>query len=531
MAYDVFISYSHTADGKIAPALQRALRSLAKPWYRMRALHVFRDETNLSAASDLTGTICAALSNSRYFVYLASPEAANSRWVGEEIEAWKNRNLPENLLLALTDGEIQWDNDRQDFDWGKSTSLHPKLKGIFSKEPLWVDLRWAKKDITLSSRDSRFQHATAMLAATIHGKTLEELVGEDVFQHRRTRKLVGAVVSVLTLLLTLFVLATIIATKTNRNLQSKLTLIESVLPFFNLEQIITEESYGEEKPLFKRLWSGIKANVVWQTEIETWIDWGPDMFALAADCSGGYDGEEGEKASDVDYDCPKDKNDFDKDGLRLDIVGINAIAKSLATSLQHGRLDELLKESKAKERDSVAGEEDTDVETDRMQILDLVKILLPDRLWKQVAKDAVENESSQEFLLSHHFNIWRKPLSGGRDAELIFIRLRDYGYCGSGGCSDLMIGFLRIGEKYELIIAQISPGEIAIYDAGRGNMPQIFTISMRQSGLGMQFRYITRYNFDGSCLCYRPYLAGIVESSEMTVNQRVPKQLRDFVER
>lgn len=531
MVYDVFISYSHTADGKIAPALQRALRSLAKPWYRMRALHVFRDETNLSAVSDLTGAIRAGLSNSRYFVYLASPEAANSRWVGEEIEVWKNRNLPENLLLALTDGEIQWDNDRQDFDWGKSTALHPKLKGIFSKEPLWVDLRWAKKDITLSSRDSRFQHVTAMLAATMHGKTLEELVGEDVLQHRRTRKLIGAVVSVLTLLLTLFVFSTIIATKTNRNLQSKLALIESVLPFFNLEQIPTEESYGEEKPLFKRLWSGISANVVWSTGMETWIDWGSDRFALAADCSGYYDGKEGEKEPDVDYDCPKGKNDFDKDGLRTDIAGINAIAKALVASLNDGHLDELLKNSRAEERDSVAGEEDIDVETDRMQILNHVKILLPDRLWKQVTKNPAENESSQEFLLSHHFNIWRKPLKGGKDAELIFIRFRDYAYCGSGGCSDLMIGFLRIGEKYELIIAQISPGEIAIYDAGRGNMPQIFTVSMRQSGIGMQFRYITRYNFDGSCLCYRPYLAGIVESSEMIVNQRVPKQLRKLVGR
>ena len=36
MAYDAFISYSHAADGQLAPAIQSALHRLAKPFYRMR---------------------------------------------------------------------------------------------------------------------------------------------------------------------------------------------------------------------------------------------------------------------------------------------------------------------------------------------------------------------------------------------------------------------------------------------------------------------------------------------------------------
>ena len=35
--YDAFISYSHAADGKLAPNLQDALQRFAKPWYRRRA--------------------------------------------------------------------------------------------------------------------------------------------------------------------------------------------------------------------------------------------------------------------------------------------------------------------------------------------------------------------------------------------------------------------------------------------------------------------------------------------------------------
>ena len=36
--YDGFISYSHAADGRLAPALQKALQKLAKPWFRRRSL-------------------------------------------------------------------------------------------------------------------------------------------------------------------------------------------------------------------------------------------------------------------------------------------------------------------------------------------------------------------------------------------------------------------------------------------------------------------------------------------------------------
>jgi hypothetical protein len=51
--YDAFISYSHAVDGKLAPALHRGLHRLARPWYRMRALHVFRDQTSLTVTPAL----------------------------------------------------------------------------------------------------------------------------------------------------------------------------------------------------------------------------------------------------------------------------------------------------------------------------------------------------------------------------------------------------------------------------------------------------------------------------------------------
>src|SRR5829696_9223473 len=77
-SYDAFISYSHAVDRQFAPALQRSLHRLAKPWHRLRALRVFRDEASLSADPHLWSSIQDALQSSRFFILLASPESARS---------------------------------------------------------------------------------------------------------------------------------------------------------------------------------------------------------------------------------------------------------------------------------------------------------------------------------------------------------------------------------------------------------------------------------------------------------------------
>lgn len=88
LRYQAFISYSHAADNRLAPALQVALHKFAKPWYRRRAVHVFRDETNLLASPQLWKNIVRALDQSEYFILLASPEAARSKWIAQEVAHW-----------------------------------------------------------------------------------------------------------------------------------------------------------------------------------------------------------------------------------------------------------------------------------------------------------------------------------------------------------------------------------------------------------------------------------------------------------
>ncbi|MEU8125478.1 hypothetical protein AB0C21_42780 [Spirillospora sp. NPDC049024] len=200
-SYDAFLSYSHTADNVLAPALQRGLHRLAKPWHRPRALRVFRDTASLAANPDLWTTIEGALKTSRYFILLASRESAGSRWVGREISFWKTHRGPGTMLIALTDGEIVWDHEQADFDWSRTTALPDELRGWFHAEPLWVDLRWAAAKPALSLDDKKFREAVGTLAAAVHGVAKDELDSEEIQQHRRTIRALGAGVITLAVLL------------------------------------------------------------------------------------------------------------------------------------------------------------------------------------------------------------------------------------------------------------------------------------------------------------------------------------------
>lgn len=191
MAYDAFISYSHAADEKLAPAIQSALHRLAKPFYRLRALNVFRDKTGLAASPGLWPAIESALQQSKHFILLASPESAGSGWVRKEIEWWLGHRSPETLLVALTGGELVWDDAQGDFDWTRTSAIPDSLRGQLRNEPLYVDLRWAhgRTDVTL--RNARFLDAILDLAAPLHGKAKNDLAGEEVRQSRIVRAITG----------------------------------------------------------------------------------------------------------------------------------------------------------------------------------------------------------------------------------------------------------------------------------------------------------------------------------------------------
>src|SRR5436853_2862025 len=125
--YDAFLSYSHSKDKPVAVELQQVVQTLGKPWYRLRAFRVFRDDTSLSATPGLWPTIESALNASRYFILLASPDAASSKWVNKEVAHWLAHKSVGTLLIGVTEVELLWDESLGDF--AKNEALPPVLAG------------------------------------------------------------------------------------------------------------------------------------------------------------------------------------------------------------------------------------------------------------------------------------------------------------------------------------------------------------------------------------------------------------------
>ena len=207
MPYNAFISYSHTADATLASALQSALHRFAKPWYKLRAVHVFRDQTNLAVNPALWSSIRDALDQSLFLILFASPEAAASQWVAQEVDYWINKNGPSHVLIVLTGGALQWNHSAACFTPESTNALPAALLRSFPEEPLFIDLRWARNSgIPLRLREPRFHEAVLQLASTLHNRPKDELDGTDIRMRRNTRLLAasGAIAIVLIALFALF---------------------------------------------------------------------------------------------------------------------------------------------------------------------------------------------------------------------------------------------------------------------------------------------------------------------------------------
>ena len=183
--YDAFISYSHSAAVGLPAALQRGLERFAKKAWQPRALRVYRDQTDLSASPGLWPEIQEALDDARFLVLLASPAAARSAWVGQEVGRWLATKGPESILIALVEGTLSWSSEQERFDPPASSAIVPALVTAFSEEPLYVDLTWTAESRELDLHHAQFRADVATLAAPMHGRTKRDLEDVDVRENRR----------------------------------------------------------------------------------------------------------------------------------------------------------------------------------------------------------------------------------------------------------------------------------------------------------------------------------------------------------
>jgi tetratricopeptide (TPR) repeat protein len=113
--YRAFLSYSHR-DAKWGTWLHRALESYRPPKQLVgvvtergpvpkRLSPVFRDREELASATDLGAVISEALANSACQIVICSPRSAKSKWVNEEILAFKRLGREDRILCLIVDGE------------------------------------------------------------------------------------------------------------------------------------------------------------------------------------------------------------------------------------------------------------------------------------------------------------------------------------------------------------------------------------------------------------------------------------------
>lgn len=216
--YNAFISYSHSDSGSIAPAIQRGIENIGKSWYKIgRNLNVFRDETNLTASPELWSNIEKALLDSGYFILFASPIAATSRWVCDEVNVWSRKNWTsekglEKILIVLTAGEIDWDRTHNDFNWSKTKCLPEEaLTKKFKGEPLWIDLRpYVKQnernEKTADYKSPGFTAAMTKIIGALTGKDPRDIESDELKRAKNIRRFLAAVTVVLISLLILSVI-------------------------------------------------------------------------------------------------------------------------------------------------------------------------------------------------------------------------------------------------------------------------------------------------------------------------------------
>ncbi len=113
--YLAFLSYSHR-DAKWGSWLHKALESYRPPRQLIgtatergpvpkRLTPIFRDREELASATDLGTVINEALTQSACQIVICSPSAARSRWVNEEILAFKRLGREDRIFCLIVAGE------------------------------------------------------------------------------------------------------------------------------------------------------------------------------------------------------------------------------------------------------------------------------------------------------------------------------------------------------------------------------------------------------------------------------------------
>ncbi|SCW64548.1 TIR domain-containing protein [Ruminococcaceae bacterium YRB3002] len=227
ISYSAFISYRHCPpDSQIAERLQRKLENFRLPKEvaakvgKSRLRRVFRDETELSVAEDLSEVINTALRNSDYLIAICSPRYLESVWCRKEIETFLKIRDRKHILLVLAEGEpetsfpeiLMYDEVFKEGPDGQKVMVRRP------REPLAADCRGENK----RERHANVDKAVIKLAAAMLGLKYDDL--EQRYKKaviRRAQKRILTVFSVMALIIALCVVFLVMIARQNEIIRQR----------------------------------------------------------------------------------------------------------------------------------------------------------------------------------------------------------------------------------------------------------------------------------------------------------------------
>jgi hypothetical protein len=196
--YWAFISYSHK-DSAVADWLHKKLETYRVPRSLVgtptrdgtapeRLIPIFRDREELPTSSALGDNLQRSLQQSRYFLVICTPAAAQSRWVEEEIRSFKGWHGRDRIIALIAGGVPNaTDPAQESFPY----SLRFEGDGVESEavriEPIAADLR--------PEGDGR-QRAFLKIVAGLLGVGFDDLYQREKRREQRRRMLIGAAIGV-----------------------------------------------------------------------------------------------------------------------------------------------------------------------------------------------------------------------------------------------------------------------------------------------------------------------------------------------
>lgn len=258
--YKAFISYEHDSATSFAESLESSLKSYAKPLLQ-RPIKVFRDEKHFSVGIDLPKMIRDALDNSEYLILLASPSSAASTWVEDELKYWcSDADRLDRLIILLLDGTIVIDEAAHRIDPHETSALPSSICEMIETVPLYLDLRElgsAGADMS----DPRFRDAVNRISARFQDRDPNDMIGEEVRQHRRNIRLRNVSIGLLTALTIVAAVSALVANEQRKTADSRLLAAQSQQPELRVDESIRRavEAYEVKETLdaelaMRRVW-------------------------------------------------------------------------------------------------------------------------------------------------------------------------------------------------------------------------------------------------------------------------------------